>query len=240
MSTTSPARTSTPWCAATAASSSASTTDDRGRASTPRWPGTSSRTPRETKGGSFEASPWRGPLSPRCSRGVAAAVPVVVVADRDVGQRVDVGAAVRRRAEQLGHVPVADAVARTPRLGALGAQPARGARHAHPERRVRAEQRHVGEPRHRQREDLAAAWAAPARRGSPRGRRKAAGPRSGSATLTAGPPGRRRPCRPRARASWAARPPTPRGDAARRRRRSRSPSGPPAGRPPRRPSPRRW
>ena len=50
--------------------------------------------------------------------GVAAAVPVHVVADGHVGQGVHVGARVRRRHDVLGHVAEAGVVDRAPGLGA--------------------------------------------------------------------------------------------------------------------------
>ena len=91
--------------------------------------------------------------------GVPAAVPVHVVADGHVGERVHVGARVRGRHHVLGHVAETGVVDRAPRLGAGDPDAARGPVVEDLERRVAREQRHAREAGRRQRD-----------RSAPRGR----------------------------------------------------------------------
>ena len=81
-------------------------------------------------GGSLDAVAELRPAVAEVLAGVAAAVPVVVLADGHVRERVDVRAAVRRAADRLGHVAEVDLVARPPGLDAVAAQPAGRAVHA--------------------------------------------------------------------------------------------------------------
>ena len=83
--------------------------------------------------------------------GVAAAVPVHVLADGHVGQGVHVGPGVRGRHHVLGHVAEAGVVDRAPRLGAGHADAARGAVVEDLERRVAREERHARVAGRRQR-----------------------------------------------------------------------------------------
>ena len=213
-------RISTPWRAATAASSSASTELARGQAVHARGgPATSSSTPageeRRQLGGVAAPSGrsprgarrrWRRRTSGRPRRSVMWASASMCAPE------------CARRAEQLGHAAQPDVVAagahrfsaptRSPRGRAVG---------HHLERRVAGEQRHAGEPGHRQR--VLAARRARGQRPAPRSdARAAARPR---APPLAGRPRSPWPSRAatvprRAPASSAARRSTPRAAAARR------------------------